>query len=122
MFEILSARFRILRKPILLEPEKVEIIISSCIFLHNYLRQSSKSRYVYTPTGSSDSEDKDTGEIIPGLWRNEVNGQSIVMNFKNVGRKAAVEAQNIRQEYASYFTSPSGYGSMARKLLIHKNN
>lgn len=108
VFGILAARFRVLRKPLLLEPEKVEIVISSCIYLHNYLRGCSKSRSAYTPTGTFDSEDKDTGEIIPGSWRDEVNRESIFTCLNKTGRKSSIEVQNIRNEYASYFTTPLG--------------
>jgi len=108
VFGILAARFRVIRKPLLLEPEKVEIIISSSIYLHNYLRGCSKSRNAYTPTGAFDSEDKDTGEVIPVSWRDEVNRESIFTCLNKTGRKSSIEVQNIRNEYASYFTTPLG--------------
>jgi hypothetical protein len=48
VFGILSARFRVLRKPLLLSPEKVELVVTACIYLHNYLRSSKCSRQSYT--------------------------------------------------------------------------
>uniref|UniRef100_A0A6P7FGA1 Protein ALP1-like n=2 Tax=Diabrotica virgifera virgifera TaxID=50390 RepID=A0A6P7FGA1_DIAVI len=39
VFGILSARFRVFRKIMLLEPTKAETIVTACICLHNYLRK-----------------------------------------------------------------------------------
>ncbi|XP_050516048.1 uncharacterized protein LOC126890922 [Diabrotica virgifera virgifera] len=73
VFGIMSARFRVLRKPMLLEPDRVELVVAACVYLHNFLRSSLHSRKSYSPPGTFDSEDKDTGERIPGSWRNEIN-------------------------------------------------
>lgn len=43
-FGIISAVFRVLRKPMLLEPEKAELVVMTIIFLHNFLRKSHSSR------------------------------------------------------------------------------
>lgn len=43
-FGILSAVFRILRKPLLLEPNKTKKAILACIYLHNYLRKRKTSK------------------------------------------------------------------------------
>jgi hypothetical protein len=67
VFGIMSSVFQVLRKPMLLSPEKATIIIMTCVYLHNFLRKSSKnSRNLYTPPGTFD-EDM-AGNIIPGAW------------------------------------------------------
>jgi len=57
VFGILSAVFRgVLRKPMLLEPNKAEIVITVCVYLHNYLRKNKSSRDAYSPPDFFDSE------------------------------------------------------------------
>lgn len=68
-FGILSAVFRVLRKPLLLEPEKACTVVRCCLYLHNFLRKSESSRNLYTPNGALDSEIE--GNIIEGSWRND---------------------------------------------------
>lgn len=43
-FGILSAVFRVLRKPLLVEPAKASTVIQCCIYLHNFLRKSSSKK------------------------------------------------------------------------------
>lgn len=108
VFGILSARFRVLQKPLLLEPEKAKSVVSACISLHNYLRGCIDSKYCYTPRGTFDSEDKDTGEVIYGNWRREVAGGCTFLPLKKTGRKSTLEAQNVRQEFTNFFQTPVG--------------
>lgn len=108
VFGVLSAIFRVLRKPLLLQPEKAKTIVSACIYLHNYLRGSIDSKHCYTPGGTFDSEDKDTGEIICGNWRKDVAGETTFLPLKKTGRKSSLEAQNIRQEFTNFFQTPAG--------------
>lgn len=108
VFGILSARFRVLRKPLLLDPTKSEKIVAACIHLHNFLRRSSTSRGSYTPTGTFDSEDKDTGEIIPGAWRREVGSKENFASIKTKPSNSSQEAQHVRNELADYFMTPEG--------------
>jgi len=55
VFGIFSAVFRVLRKPIILEPEKAELVVMTIICLHNFLRKSRTSRDIYTPPTRFDS-------------------------------------------------------------------
>lgn len=63
-FGILVSRFRIFEKPIACLPETVDKIIKACTALHNWLRTTSNT--YYTPKGSFDEEDPDSGKIIQG--------------------------------------------------------
>jgi hypothetical protein len=67
VFAILSSKFRVLLKTIALHPDKVESVVLSCIYLHNFLRRNATSKSSYTPPGTFDSEDSD-GNLIPGSW------------------------------------------------------
>nr|CAH7762571.1 unnamed protein product [Callosobruchus chinensis] len=60
VFGILSAVFRVLRKPILLTPQKAQIITLTCCYLHNFLMKQKSSSQLYTPPGSFDTEDQVT--------------------------------------------------------------
>ncbi len=105
-FGILSAVFRVLRKPLLLEPHKAELVVLAIICLHNFFRRSSTSRNVYTPNGTFDWEED--GEVIHGTWRT-ANMTSTkddgLQDLKKVPRKAAKDAELIRDKFAEYFLS-----------------
>lgn len=108
VFGILASVFRIFRKPILLEPSKVEIIVQTCVLLHNYLRRNTESKDQCTPPGSFDVEDLDSGTIRNGLWRNEMQPSESMLPLRNVPRKPLQEAKDIRNEYGEYFISDQG--------------
>lgn len=102
-FGILSAVFRVLRKPMLLEPKKASLVVLSTIYLHNFLRQSECSRNIYNPPGTFDFE-KD-GRIFEGSWRNEQNEHQSFLSLKKVPRKSSFSAQEIRNEIGQYFVT-----------------
>jgi len=54
VFGISSSIFRVLRKPILLEPENTQIIVKTVAHLHNFLRRDTTSSNIYSPHGSMD--------------------------------------------------------------------
>lgn len=100
-FGILASVFRILRKPFLLQPQKVETIVMTLVLLHNFLRRSS-SCTVYTPQGSIDSENTENGEVIPGAWRNDTEGTSF-HPLQIIPRRSAANYKENREELAHYF-------------------
>nr|CAH7743268.1 unnamed protein product [Callosobruchus chinensis] len=55
----MSAVFRVLRKPMLLQPDKATDIVMNCALFHNFLRRSKHSKSLYTPNGSFDTENDD---------------------------------------------------------------
>ncbi|GBN84796.1 hypothetical protein AVEN_212124-1 [Araneus ventricosus] len=97
-FGISSAVFRVLRKPMLLEPETAELIVMTVILLHNYLRVH--SRNLYTPPGTFDHEVN--GVLVEGSWRKEANMTSM-LQLKRSPRKSTKYCQKIRDEIAEYF-------------------
>lgn len=101
-FGIASSVFRVLRKPMLLEPEKAKYVVMAIVSLHNFLRRSKTSRNIYTPRGSFDTELLD-GAIIPGVWRNEEQSTSSFLPLRNVPRRTKLSCQKARDEFAQYF-------------------
>nr|CAI5824359.1 unnamed protein product [Callosobruchus analis] len=99
-FGILSAVFRVLRKPLLLQPDRAKTIVLTAIYLHNFLRQSTSSRNIYTPRGTFDSEEN--GKFIAGTWRQECTSTESLLSLKKVPRKSPRSAQEVRNEIAEY--------------------
>nr|CAI5848642.1 unnamed protein product [Callosobruchus analis] len=107
-FGLLSAVFRIFRKPIAVKPDTTEALVFTCIHLHNFLRRHAVSRKRYSPSGTFDIENVDTGEIAPGSWRRDTAGDTGMISLKKVPRKAGNDAKLIREEFMNYFMSPEG--------------
>lgn len=102
-FGIITSTFRVLRKPLLLEPNVAQVVVMTIISLHNYLRKSKTSHNIYVPAGSLDSEEQ--GHIIERRWRRETQNLSCLNNIRNVPRRASINAKDIRMEFAEYFTT-----------------
>lgn len=98
VFGIMSSVFRVLRKPMFLQPEKVSIITLTCCFLHNFLRNSKSSRSNYTP---SDAELD--GEFYPGTWRRDQENMTSLLPLRNKARNSSIDAKNIREAFGEYF-------------------
>ena len=106
-FGILTAVFIIYRRPINLLPQNVVKVILATVALHNFLRRNKTSRDIYSPPNSFDAEDFETGQINPGTWRREC----ITSNLKSLqsqGTNTTLEAEDIRNTFASYFMSDHG--------------
>ena len=107
VFGILANRFEVFMQPIALAPTIVESLVLACAAMHNYLRIHIGARAVYSPSGSSDCENTDTGEIQPGNWGNEQSkGWSSGSISQVAGQQDAVK--DIRKILCGYFNSPTG--------------
>lgn len=103
-FGILSVVFRVLRKPMLLDPQKAAKVVLTCIYLHNYLRRSKSSRNIYTRQGIFDQEID--GELVDGSWRKEIEeNSSSFLSMKKVARKSAELYKDNRKQFAEYFAT-----------------
>ena len=54
VFGVLSSVFRVLRKPMLLEPEKAQVIVMATVYLHKFLKRNPDSAAIYAPPGTFD--------------------------------------------------------------------
>lgn len=105
-FGIISSVYRILRRPMLLQPERAANVVLAVLYLHNYLRKSN-SKSIYNPPGTFDSECPTSGEIRPGIWRQSPSNEAL-LNIPRTSRRSTNEAHAVRNEFAEFFTSPSG--------------
>lgn len=101
-FGILASIFRILRKPMLLQPEKATLITLTCVLLHNFLRRSKTSRNMYSPQGCFDSYSEE-GEFRPGSWRENSQELTSMLPLQRHPRNSSQDAQTLRNEFANYF-------------------
>lgn len=96
-FGILSARWRIFRRPIRANAETVERIIQAVVCLHNYLLSTENAGY--KPNGFVDSV-SDDGTIVYGTWRNELG---VSEALRNVTRQGAGNYTNTAKETRDNF-------------------
>jgi len=104
-FGIMSSVFRVLRKPMLLEPGKATFVVLCCIYLHNFLRKSRSSRNIYTPPGAFDTIVQ--GNITKGTWRNDSELSSF-LPLSRIARRSSQNSHAIREEFANYFKTDIG--------------
>lgn len=97
VFGILSAVFRILRKPMLLEPSKAALVVLTVAHLHNFLRRNTTSRSLYTPSGTFDE-----GTESDYRTKNNEPNTSLIP-IRNLPRKSSINAQEMRNEIADFF-------------------
>lgn len=102
VFGIMTSVFRILRKPMLLQPDKAATVTMACVYLHNFLRKSRTSQRYYSPPESFDRVVNNV--FIPGTWRNEEQSNGLIP-LVSQPRRATMLAQNIREEFAEYLYS-----------------
>lgn len=108
VFGIMSVVFRVLRKPMLLEPERADTVVLACCHLHNFLRRSMSSASTYTPPGAFDVEDLATGSLVPGQWRVDGMPRETLLRLKKIPKKPSQLAKQIRDEISVYFQSEEG--------------
>ncbi|KAL4103917.1 hypothetical protein QTP88_019234 [Uroleucon formosanum] len=103
VFGILSAVFRVFRKPMLLEPKKAELVVMACVYLHNFLRKEKASRDIYSPTDLIDHEIE--GQLVRGTWREDIQSNIAFTPMQRVGRRSPRFIEENRNEFAEYFSS-----------------
>lgn len=102
VFGIASSVFRVLRKPMLLEPDKASLIVLTVARLHNFLRRRPESVNLYNPPGTFDSEEE--GVVTNGSWRASCDGgMRSFLPLTRIARRTKAKVSNIRNELADYF-------------------
>lgn len=109
-FGILSARWRIFRRPIAVNPTTVDNIIVSAICLHNFLKsvndEQSVSKRMYCPPNFVDCENEN-GNLTLGNWR--LGEKSNMQPLKKAPPcRAAQKAFRQRDTLAEYFLTAEG--------------
>lgn len=110
-FGILTARWRIFRKPIYLNPNTIDKVVTSCVCLHNFLITENERckpfEQLYCPPNFIDSENQE-GRIDFGGWRlnAETSGTRNLTSTRN--HNATREAYQQRQLLTDYFLTPEG--------------
>lgn len=100
-FGILSAVFRVLRKPMLLEPDNATSVVMAITHLHNFLRRNDEAANLYTPPGSFDVEID--GNMKAGLWRQDAESMTSLLPLVNQPRRSSLAVKQIRDEIARFF-------------------
>lgn len=104
-FGILSVKFQVFRKPLLVNPTKSRVITKACCALHNFLIDRNHSSHYIIPGLADDYDAK--GQFVPGLWRQNASDQhdenfyGIAMAAGHNGAPASKEV--LREELAEYF-------------------
>jgi hypothetical protein len=92
VFGLASSVFRVLCKPMLLEPEKARLVVMTIACLHNFLRRSPDSAAVYIPPGTFDYEEN--GQVIEGSWRAMGNdNMAYLFPIRKTARKPPLKAK-----------------------------
>lgn len=99
-FGISASVFRVLRKPMLLQPEVAQLIVMTICHLHNFLIKNTNSANIYAPPGSIDSEVE--GSVTMGRWRLENNDITSLLPITNTPRRASLSAHVMRDKIAEY--------------------
>lgn len=110
-FGILVSRFGVFQRCIPLSPDKVQIIVLACCYLHNYLRRN--QQHTYISQGSVDTEDLASGAIVEGNWR--TNGSATGLQTSQT-RNATMGAKVVRDTYCNFFNN-EGQVSWQRKFI-----
>jgi hypothetical protein len=103
VFGIIACVFRVFRKPMLLEPDKVSNITMTCVLLHNFLTSSKTSSSRYLPAGTLDTEKE--GELIPGSWREVQKDLSSFLPLRKMSGKPEFAVNRIREAFADFFAT-----------------
>lgn len=103
VFGIMSVRFRVLLKPIHLNENKTTKVVQAVCALHNFM-MSKSNRY---SSNLDFDQENESGEIIPGRWRNEIHTEFAGLHGQNI-RNATTDAKFVQECFKNYFVSPEG--------------
>lgn len=98
-FGIMTSVFRVLRKPLLVQPEIATKVTLATIYLHIFLHKST-SHGTYTPPGRFDTDNN--GDIINGRWRNDAPMTSF-FPIRNIPRRTSAQLKDVRLHLANHF-------------------
>ena len=107
-FGIATSRFRIFRKPIIVNTEKVILITRSVVALHNFVMKKCVSQienYSYCPPSNVDQESP--SGVVPGDWRKEEAVCDGLLSIEKFGSNNYSRTEKkVRDRFKNYFCSP----------------
>ena len=109
------SRWRILKAPIVAEPNNVIKMTNAICVLHNYSRETDAA--TYTPPGFIEFVDS-SGNITSGSWRSET-GQDTLRSLDSCSRNHTQAAFKVRDKFASYFNSSGGELPWQTDYVLH---
>jgi hypothetical protein len=101
MFGILSGKFRVFSKPVTLHPNKIETVLLTCIYIHNFPRWNTTSRNFYLLPGTCCLEDMYNHTVIPGSWKSETEDKHGSLSLQNVPRSSLNVAKILEMGFGS---------------------
>lgn len=107
-FGILGCRWRIFRRPLMLNSANSEQVVKAVVVLHNFLMTDiAEDENVYCPPGYADHPD-DSGKIHPGSWRvDDVESKALQPAFNNNARQLYQQTNDVQNQFARYFVRES---------------
>jgi hypothetical protein len=99
-FGIIASIFRVLRKPVLLEPDNATMVVIAITHLHNFLRRNQESAHLYSPPETLDVDID--GNFTPGLWRKETELMTSLLPLTNQLRRCRFTLKQIRDAIAQF--------------------
>ncbi|XP_034029945.1 putative nuclease HARBI1 [Thalassophryne amazonica] len=110
-FSILTARWRILGRPIEFHTDKAINVVKACVALHNYLISTDDTNVQaarYIPLNFTDSQ-SESGEMQDCEWRRQVADDSGLVNPGPLSHGTASRAAvGVRRNLMHFFQSPEG--------------
>lgn len=100
-FGILANRFRCLLSALQIRVDNVQLIVRTCVILHNYLR-------VRNPAADNHLVDQENAnhDLVAGAWR--TNAMMEDMNQPQCGNRDSQAAKRQRMYLMNYLSSPAG--------------
>ncbi|XP_065675624.1 uncharacterized protein LOC136091841 [Hydra vulgaris] len=106
-FGIATSRFRIFRRPIIANLEKVILITQAIVALHNFLmKKRSANNYLYCPTNYTDIDGP--AGFRPGDWRQDNSCSAALQPLSSGSNNYSKDAKQVRDDFKEYFNSPEG--------------
>ena len=109
-FGIATSRFRIFRRPIIANAERVILITKTVVSLHNFLmkkRANQSENYSYCPQSYVDQMSR--SGVVPGDWRKEETVCGGLLSIQKLGsNNYPKSAKEVRDRFKNYFCSPEG--------------
>jgi hypothetical protein len=96
----MASRFRVFHTDIALAVHNVDAVILARCVLHNYLRRKSAN---YSPNTYVDEEDTESGQLIPGQWRDNGNHLTPLQRTARASTDLARQARDKYKEYNTMF-------------------